>query len=638
MRRAFESAGGRRGQRHRRPRGTGGARSWHNLPRPRVGGNEQLRANIPLNFHYFVGWRHNFASLPARVALRGVHIFATLPMMGGQASSSTIRIAVAVTVLIVLAGALHIAQRVATERAIDGVVGRARASAILLASGYRREIDKFQLVPIVLAADREARDALASRAPDRIAALNRKLEALSAGTGAANVYLLDARGRTVAASNWRRAESFVGEDYAFRAYYRDAMRDGAAQQFAMGTISRQPGLYISKRLDAPEGALGVFVVKVDFRSLEREWREAAGAAFVTDARGIILVTARPDWRFQTVRPLSAGERAAARRSLDFGAVPLAQNALFARGAVGHANRAIRDDAAYVEATEPVRGWRVHVLVPTAPAVSPAITFARLALAIAALAAVALYQLWRHRRRNEAARIAAAADARLAALHHRMAQANKLATLGQITAGVGHEINQPVAAIGNYAHSARTLLQRDRGAEAEEAIGHILALTQRIGLITRELRGFARRSTGEIGPVSVDEVFDGLRLLLRDRLQMLGAELVTTGAQSWVRGERVRLEQVLVNLVQNALDAGARFIVATVVETWDRVRIIVSDDGDGIDPAVRSTLFQPFRTSKDDGLGLGLVISHDIVAELGGTLSVGSPDRGAEFVIDLERAP
>ena len=539
--------------------------------------------------------------------------------------------------LAVLLAAFYATERVATVRAVDDVVRRARASAILLASGFRRELDKFQLVPVVLADDREARDVLRTRDPVQLAALNRKLEALSQETGAATVYLLDANGHTVAASNWRQADSFVGDSYAFRAYYRDAMRTGFAQQFALGQRSRRPGLYISKRLTADGRPLGVIVVKVDFRSLEREWRKASNTAFVTDARGIILISSDPAVRFQTIRPLSDVERERARRSLEYGTVPLVENALFSRGAVVRSDRPAVYDPRYVEAVEAVRGWRVHVVVPTAPAIGPALAFARLALLITILAVLAIYLLWRHRRRSEAARIAAAADARLDGLRHQLVQANKLATLGQITAGVGHEINQPVAAIGAYAHNARLLLDRDRPVEASEAMGHILALTQRIGLITRELRGFARRSPGEIGGVSLNEVFDGLRLLLRDRLQILGAELVTTGDNAWVRGERVRLEQVLVNLVQNALDAGARTIVASVVDGWDRVRIIVTDDGPGIDADTRDTLFQPFRTSKRDGLGLGLVISRDIVTELGGSLSVGEPKHGAEFIIELERA-
>ncbi len=540
--------------------------------------------------------------------------------------------------VVLLIGALTMADRITRNRAVAGVAQRSRASVILLAASFRRELDKFRLVPIVLADDREAREALTTRDPARLAALNRKLEALSRETHAANVYLLDARGITVAASNWQQPESFLGDDYAFRTYYREAMRRGDAQQFALGRRSREPGLYISKRLSRDGRPLGVFVVKVEFGGLEREWRETATSAFVTDTRGIMLVTANPAWRFQTIRPLSPAERMRARRSLEYGAVPLAQNPLFAAHAVAAAGSAAAMRAPYVEATERVGDrWQVHVVSPTASAVDGAVAFTRLVFLFAVLAGAAGWLVWRQRRRAAAARAERATNARLAVLNDQLVQANKLATLGQITAGVGHEINQPVTAIAAYAHTARMLIAREAHAEAIEAIDRIAALTQRIGIITRELRGFARRASGEITAVAIDEAVAGVALLLRHRLTALGVDFVVSGPALSVRAERVRLEQVLVNLVQNALDAGAMRVAVETRAVGARVEIAVVDDGTGLSPEIRTGLFQPFRTSKHDGLGLGLVLCHDIVTRLGGTLEARAPAAGAEFVIILERA-
>lgn len=559
--------------------------------------------------------------------------------MGWERNRIAAGVAGAALALLVLFGTLRLAERIAVARAMDGVTQRARSSAILLSASFRRELDKFRLVPVVLADDRDAHEALRTRDPVRLAALNRKLEALRNGTRAANVYLLDSTGRAIAASNWREPDSFVGHEYGFRTYFRDAMRTGSAQQFALGIQSRQPGLYISKQLVDRDRAQGVFVVKVDFRALEREWRETASKAFVTNGRGVMLVTANPAWRFQTTRPLSAKERASARRSLEFGSVPLAQNALYAAGVVTPAGAAATQKTQFVEATERAgHGWIVHILAPATPALDAAVALARLALAIAILMAVALVLAWRFHRRGVAARIEREAGARQATLRDQLIQANKLAALGQITAGVGHEINQPVAAIATYAHNARALVLRQRQGEAVEAIDRIVTLVQRIGLITRELRGFARRATGEMEEVAVDDAVAGVALLLRDRMKMLGVGFVAPQSDLWVRAERVRLEQVLVNLIQNALDAGAGTIsVAASAAAGNRVTIAIADDGPGLSPEMRETLFQPFTTSKKDGLGLGLVISHDIVKEFGGTLRAEAPARGATLVIELERA-
>lgn len=530
-----------------------------------------------------------------------------------------------------------VSEHVATEQAIADVSNRAQSSAILLSASFRRELDKFGLVPVVLAEDQEARNALSTRDPMLLRKLNQKLEALSNATHAGNVYLLDAHGVTVAASNWRRSDSFLGDSYAYRAYYRDAARLGSAQQFALGQRSRRPGLYISKRVELGGRLLGVFVVKVDFSSLEREWRETATNAFVTDGRGIILVSSNPNWQFQTTRPLSEQERSRARRALDYGAVPLVQNALYAAGEVAPRSRAT-PKFAYVEANENVgAGWQMHVLESTERPVGSAVTFSRLAVAITALVLAGAALLWRMRRRTEAARIERETSARLAGMREQLVQANKLATLGQITAGVAHEINQPLAAISTYAGNALAFNRRGDHENASDAIEQVGVLTERIGIITRELRGFARRSSNEVEAVAIEEAMAGTALLLRDRMRMLGAWLAIEGEMVAVRAERVGLEQVLVNLIQNALDAGALTITVTVTPHKDRVAITVSDDGAGLTDEIRASLFMPFKTSKRNGLGLGLVICRDIVAGFGGTLFAAAPAAGAAFVIDLERA-
>src|SRR5690606_10541928 len=99
------------------------------------------------------------------------------------------------------------------------------------------------------------------------AELNQKLKTLAEGAGASVIYVVNVEGETIAASNFDTDESFVGNNYQFRAYFRDAMTSGTGQLFAMGATSRVPGLYVSERIEGPEGALGVAVVKIDFRTL-----------------------------------------------------------------------------------------------------------------------------------------------------------------------------------------------------------------------------------------------------------------------------------------------------------------------------------------------------------------------------------
>ncbi len=141
---------------------------------------------------------------------------------------------------------------------------------------------------------------------------------------------------------------------------------------------------------------------------------------------------------------------------------------------------------------------------------------------------------------------------------------------------------------------------------------------------------------------IGQVIDGALLLLNDRIASLGIEIDLPGPAAraiQVLGEHVRLEQVLVNLLQNALDAAGRGgrIEISIASTPTICRMTVTDDGPGLSDAARDRLFQPFATTKDDGLGLGLVISKDIMRDLGGELGAEPGESGARFVMEVPLA-
>jgi two-component system C4-dicarboxylate transport sensor histidine kinase DctB len=222
----------------------------------------------------------------------------------------------------------------------------------------------------------------------------------------------------------------------------------------------------------------------------------------------------------------------------------------------------------------------------------------------------------------------------------LVQANRLAILGQVAAGVAHEINQPVATIRAYADNAHIFLERHQIEPVKENLHSIAALTERIGTITEELKAFARKGRTEPEPVELRSAIEGAVLLLRSRfagrLDALSIDLPPAGLT--VIGTRVRLEQVLINLFQNALEAlegrDQASVEVSVRETPDSVAVTVSDNGPGISPAILHSLFTPFNTSKEKGLGLGLVISKDIVSDYGGRIDVESGEGGTRFTIHL----
>jgi len=564
------------------------------------------------------------------------------------------------------------------DRAMASLRSRATASAALHAAVLRSELDKQRALPLVLADDADLEAALSTRAPARLDALSRKLETLGVQARAAAVYVIATDGVTVAASNWSQPTSFIGSNYGFRPYFTQAMRQGHAEQFALGTVSRKPGLYLARRVDGTAGPLGVVVVKLEFDGVEAAWRAIGEPAFVVDPRGLVLITSQPEWRFLARRPLSEKDRATLREQGQFGDATFAPLPL--RSQDGDGVR--RTDVARAERQIETRladvapGWTLHLLTDATPADQAAAAARWITALVCALLSTVLLWLWIRRRRI---RLAALRDrearlelerrvevrtreltevnrvlshevderqrteTRLRALQADLVQANKLASLGQIAAGVAHEINQPVAAIRANADNGLVLIARGQPETARENLVAIAAMTERIGRITDELRAFSRKADGRVEPTLVSEVIDGSVLLTASRSRRHDARLVRDGETPglMVLGERIRLEQVLVNLLQNAFEAVEKrvqgLVTLTVRDMGDTVEIAVADNGPGLAPEVERGLFTPFLTTKPQGLGLGLVIARDIAAGFGGQLTAAStPGEGATFTLTLRK--
>ena len=539
--------------------------------------------------------------------------------------------------LVIAALAMIGLDRAVRVQAMAETRAAAANDAAILAAGLESELNKFTLVPRVLAVDPEVAALLADEGR-QLAVLNRRLAALAQQTNAAAIYLMDARGQTLASSNWDRPDSFVGSNYGFRSYFAGALRDGMAREFALGTVSRRPGLYLAQRVGPPDRPLGVVAIKVEFDSLERKWRDAEAGVFVTDADGIVLLSSNPQWRFRAAKPAVASEsespRVAARDTgqdaLRFGVEQITPLVLPTAGVAGSPVRMVE----HIRPIAPT-GWELHLLADPAPRLSAAVANGRLA-GVTGLALLGLLAaggvVWQRRR---AARAAAEVDRQTAILREQLQQANRLATLGQITAGLGHEIRQPLAAMQVYAESGERLIHANRHAEAAGNFTKIAGLAARIGEITAEQLQFSRRSTGEPKRIALHDVIDGTLLLLRDQIAQKGIALTLPGLETaaiTARAQHVQLEQVLVNLLQNAVQAcapvGGRIAVA-LTSDGHTIAMSVTDNGPGVPLALRDTLFQPFVTGKADGIGLGLAIARDIMQKMGGDLIHSAAEQGAE---------
>lgn len=595
-------------------------------------------------------------------------------------------IAFAVVALCVCVATGYAVEHFGRQTALSALQVQGRTDADLKVALLRAVLERPRALPVLLAGDRDVRDALAGAdgAMGQRHSLDAKLETLVMQTNASVIYVVGVNGIAISSSNWREPTSFVGNDYAFRAYFSKAMREGMAEHFAMGSVSKRPGLYISQRVGPADAPLGVVVAKMEFDQLETDWRNSQRPSYVIDGDGVVLITSMPSWRFMTSTQLPQQDLGAIRESLQFGDAPLLPLPFSREQVLGEDAAIMRvilpgeRGADYLRITRPIAStpWRFQYLMPVEGPLADAMREARLTAVLALAAILSLAGLLLRRRQVTVMTIAREQQAReeleervaartidlslardrlqaeiadhreteerLQSVQQDLVQANRLAILGQVAAGVAHEINQPVATIRAYADNSKVFLARGNQGKALENLDHIAGLTERIGAITDDLKALARKGRPAAEPVLLANVFEGALMLVRSRFSgRLDTLTIFPPAQGLeVMGSQLRLEQVFINLILNALeavegDAGARITVTTELEAA-RVAVRVSDNGPGIAPEILAAMFEPFNSSKEKGLGLGLVISKDIVSDYGGRIEVESQPGHTCFTVLLSR--
>lgn len=583
-------------------------------------------------------------------------------------------------VIAMLAITSAVAGRVASDRAIDGLVSQARAGLPLAAATFAGEIEKQRLIPLTLARDPDVIALLGTYDSNAEANLDRKLKDIAEDAGSTVIYVIGSDGRTIATSNYNEPDSFVGAEFRFRHYFRDAMNNGVGMQYSQGAVSARPGLFLSRRVEGTHAPLGVVVVKVELGGVEGTWRASGAVVAVTNDDGVIIATTVPEWRFSILSALSVPEISVARERVQVVDRPISPAPIHQQGdlTVAQIDGQPAVLAGISQAVGPsAPGWRLTLLLYAEPMISQARLGGQITAVMAFALMIALgWITWRRQQLQAARRAALAqmnsalearveertdqlkranlalaaemaerenAEAKAHRLGDELAQANRLSILGQIAAGVAHEMNQPLAAIGVYAHNAKCYFEAHKAAAAADSLSQIVTLTEQIAGKTEALRSFSRRAPSAATLLAVDDAIDGALSLLSGRIREASVIVTRPGRDPalCVMASRIRVEQILVNLLQNALDAlqGWRhpWIEVRHAASVETVQLSVRDNGPGLDPAIRAILFMPFATSKEKGLGLGLVISSEIARELGGHLELTPSGDGACFTLTLPRA-
>lgn len=576
-----------------------------------------------------------------------------------------------------------------------GLASQAEAGSRQLelnARAVESELSRYTYLPSLLELDASVARLLADPEAGPREAVNLYLEGLQRRSASRAIYVLDMDGRVQASSNWRDNDSYLGEDLSFRPYFVDAVHGRPGRYYGLGTTTGEAGYYLAHGLRAHGRIVGVAVVKIRLDSLETRWQKAQLQAFVSDENGIIILASDPDLRLKSVQPLTDESRERLARSLQYywfrlvELQPLKREVLDANSE--KLTFAQQDGSGHVRNLRYLsqsRGladtqWRFTLLTPLQDLRRESIVHGVLAGVAFALLAFLLIA-WNERRKVLATRLAAreALEAANSQLEQRIAErtdhlrasnerlkaqirerrqaeqtlreaqdqlvrAGKLAAIGQMSTSIAHELNQPLAALRTLSGNTVRFLERGALDVASTNLCTINDLVDRMGRITASLRAFAR-GADEGGQASIKLAVEAALRLLEPRLHEARVVIEQDLGEAWVAIDQTRLEQILVNLVGNALDAmldtASPCLWLTADEDDGRYRLHVRDNGHGISAEARKHLFEPFYTTKpgERGLGLGLALSAGLAAAAGGELSAGtSTAPGATFTLALPLVP
>lgn len=535
----------------------------------------------------------------------------------------------------------------------------------LAVEGLRAALDRYAPLPALIAERPELTALLNDPGNTALtAAVNEDLRQTAATVKASDVYLMDISGRTVAAATYREAGTYLGRNFSYQTYFTQALNGDLSSFSIHGTTTGERGYFYAAPVEEGERIVGVLAIKFNIAAFESIWRGVDSEFMVTDRNDFVFMSSRPDWHFRALRPLSDATRRLIAQNMQYPidridllpvtTIPLNAEAVLVR--IGDAPR-----ESYVLTSQRLTDmeWTMASLSPTRPATLNALSTLAIAglTVLLVLAAMLAYLLKQARqaeafaREQEAKRVLETAVAdRTADLQTALAdlrqtqtdliQAGKLSALGQMSAALSHEFNQPLAAVKSYADNASAFLDRNRPDEVRDNISRISKMADRMATISAHLRNFARRPQQAIGPLSLNAVVQDALGVIDMRLASEGGRVAYDPPEEtvWVTGGHVRLQQVVVNLINNALDAMEDQPDRTVFMNISGTALQVRDTGPGIAHDKVSHIFDPFFTTKPPGkgLGLGLSISYNIVSDFGGTLSVANhPDGGAVFTVTLK---
>lgn len=554
------------------------------------------------------------------------------------------------------------------RQALDSLAERSVADLALASDRVSTQLQIYQEVAVLMA-DHPALASLETL-QERVFAQN-LLRAVADKTAALDVLYADATGRVLTA-----AQGVTGTDISEETYFRRAM------QGALGTGSgvlsengRRAYFYAAPHFSSQRDVqtdmrvkiLGALVIVADVEEVEQTWRGSLPAVFFTNAQGEVFISNRPELLFWRQTVDATDTAAQDDTQLSYRVSSAGEHEIWELSASPY----LPARALHLVVDLPVIGLQGQILVDVAPARRLA-TLQAAALAALCLAFGTLLFLAMERRRTLAeanavleSRVATRtralqstnsqlrrevnereeAEAALKKAQEELVQAGKLSALGQMSAGISHELNQPLMAIQQYAENGEAFLQRGQVDRVGENLTRIAGMSVRMARIIKNLRAFSRNENEPMARVDLVQVINTAVELTGSRLAADAVTLNWNPPESdgplYAWGGEVRLTQVFVNLINNAADAMLdqkdRSITITL-QAGTRLSVAVKDIGPGIKEPEK--MFEPFYSTKvvssSEGMGLGLSISYGLLQSFGGDIRGMNAAQGAVFTVELDR--
>lgn len=557
------------------------------------------------------------------------------------------------------------------NEALDQLEVRGQSSLSLASDRLVGQFARYRQLPVVLSDNPVLQDAAVRNPAESFQDISIFLEHAADVTGALDILLLDRSGTTLAAANWREDDGFIGVNFARRPDFIRAMNGALGYYHSQENAGDPRGFYFTTALRDGVGEItGGISVKVDLEDVEVEWRGDPEIIFFTDSNDVIFIANRNSLLLRVYGDYEAliadpeKSQRYVREQLQK-MVPIVADDNFGRTRWVHSGDAeIPQRALYLKTPLPVIGMTGNILLDLKPVEEQARLRTALAAAFLVMLGLLMLNLQQRRRRladrlvleeKATAELEIRVQRRTAELEEsnktlrrtqgELVQAGKLAALGQMSAGISHELNQPLAAIQSYAENAVILLERDRIGDASKNLGQISNMSARMGRIIRNLRTFSRKEGEPATRVNLVKVVDDTLELADFRLREKDVKIHWDRPDKpvWVIGGGVRLQQVVLNLITNATDAMDGQVDKQIwldISRKSDVQLQIRDNGPGLED--KDKIFEPFYTTKSvaggDGIGLGLSISYGIVQSFGGQI-VGEniPDGGAVFTVGLTSA-